>query len=693
LTILTDVGTGEPVGSRAPALPRTALWLAAYVVASVCGRIIIVQPDNVVVVWPASGVALVWLASGPGRRQLIIDTALLAVTTTVVIALTDGGSLQSGLALLSVIQTLVALWLIRRWVPGIWGTGGREVISKLGQFGLILAAVAIGALAMAVLRTVLGVLLVPGEEWYLGIGRWGRNAAAMATIGVFGLVLGGWIAERRDKGLPIFTRPSRGDVLHAAGVLSVTVGIFYFGFYLQPDVPSTFMLTLTVVWCAIRFNVVLTAGLSVLTGAASVLMTILGYGPISAVGDPETRALLAQIFVVVLVVIGMTIALTRRQFFDTIRALEQSEAVLALRANELDLVMSHLEDGVAIIEEGGRVVHTNTAIRTAFGSRPEQPVERVAEVGERDGQAYHPDGRPLAEADNPVNRALAGEVIDREEYHHVDGHGVARWLEVSAFPIPHAVDAPARAMIVIRDTTAATTHRESLVSFAGTVAHDLNNPLSVIDGWAEALEEDFAASQSREAALAMPMIQHIRASVANARAFISDLLAHTVARDQALECEQISLGSMVKQITGSRDRPRNGGEIIAGDLLDVWADPVLLRQVLDNLIGNGVKYVERGTVPRILIEAEREDAGWARVRVRDNGIGVPTAQRERIFDSFHRASANGYQGTGLGLAICKRIIQRHGGNISVTDNPDGVGSCFEFTLPTNAEALNRATMV
>ena len=248
-------------------------------------------------------------------------------------------------------------------------------------------------------------------------------------------------------------------------------------------------------------------------------------------------------------------------------------------------------------------------------------------------------------------------------------------------------------MIVIRDTTAATTHRESLVSFAGTVAHDLNNPLSVIDGWAEALEEDFASSDSPDASRAAPMVQHIRASVRQARGFISDLLAHTVARDQALECELIALRNMVKHIAGTRDRPRHGGDIEAGDMIDVWADRMLLRQALDNLVGNAFKYVERGTVPRVRIEAERVDDGWARIMVRDNGIGVPIADRERVFDSFHRASAPSYQGTGLGLAICKRIIQRHGGNIRVTDNPDGVGSCFEFTLPTTAEALKRATLM
>lgn len=205
-----------------PALARTVLWVAAYVFASLLGRIIVVQPHSVGVVWPASGIALVWLASAHHRQQLITDTVLLSVCTMVVIALTDGGALRSTLALLSVVQTLVALWLIRRWVPNIWGSGGREAISNLNQFGRILAAVAIGALAMAVLRTVLGILLVPGDEWSLAIGRWGRNATAMGTIGVFGLLLGGWMDEKHERGQPVFNPPSRNDLLHGTGVLALT---------------------------------------------------------------------------------------------------------------------------------------------------------------------------------------------------------------------------------------------------------------------------------------------------------------------------------------------------------------------------------------------------------------------------------------------------------------------------------------
>ena len=685
------VATEETRRDTVPAVPRTIIWCLLYVFASLLGRIIIVQPNNVGVVWPAAGVALVWVASARDRTQLIIDAVLIATLTTTVLAFTDGTTAQILMSPLSIVQPLVALWLIRRWVPHIWGAGGREPMNKLGDFGRLLAAVALAALVMAVLRTTLGLLFIPDETAQLAFGRWGRNAAAMATIGTLGLLIGGWLAQRRDAGLPPVNAPSRNDVVHGVGVALATVAVFYFGFYLNPGVPSTFMLTLAVVWCAIRFNVVLTALHSVVTGIAAVVLTIAGYGPIAEVSGSEAKALIAQIFVLVLLVIGMVIALSRQQFFETIDDLERSEAVLAVRAEELDLVMAHLQDGVAIIEEGGRILHSNKALRTAFGSRPDEPLDRVRDPEENPSQAFHPDGRPLEEAENPLTRAFMGEHIEGEEYYHIDEFGVARWLQCWAFPMPHAVDAPVRAMILIRDTTADTTHRESLVSFAGTVAHDLNNPLSVIDGWAEALEEDLANSDENDALAAAPMVQHIRAGVEQMRGFIGDLLAHAVARDQTLSCEQVALRNMVKHIVDTRDRPHDGGEIFAGELYDVWADRVLLRQVLDNLISNSFKYVDAGTVPRVLIEAEKVDDNWVKVMVRDNGIGIPPEQRQRVFDRFERLTANNYAGTGLGLAIVKRIVVRHGGTITIGDNPEGVGTCFEFTLPTNAETLAAAT--
>ncbi|MFD0518058.1 sensor histidine kinase [Paractinoplanes durhamensis] len=117
------------------------------------------------------------------------------------------------------------------------------------------------------------------------------------------------------------------------------------------------------------------------------------------------------------------------------------------------------------------------------------------------------------------------------------------------------------------------------------------------------------------------------------------------------------------------------------DLAVVDADPVLTRQLLENLIGNAIKYTATGVVPRIAVSCEPTGDGFVRVAVDDNGIGIPAGQHEAIFQNFHRAhAAAGYAGTGLGLAICKRIVERHGGTITAAGNDLG-GSRMTFTLP------------
>jgi hypothetical protein len=107
----------------------------------------------------------------------------------------------------------------------------------------------------------------------------------------------------------------------------------------------------------------------------------------------------------------------------------------------------------------------------------------------------------------------------------------------------------------------------------------------------------------------------------------------------------------------------------------------MLRHVVDNLVGNALKYVQMGRPARIDITAGAGPTGWTRIEVADRGIGIPDEDKPNIFETFHRArTAAGYAGTGLGLAICRRIVERHGGTIGVTDNPGG-GTRFAFTLP------------
>jgi chemotaxis family two-component system sensor kinase Cph1 len=122
---------------------------------------------------------------------------------------------------------------------------------------------------------------------------------------------------------------------------------------------------------------------------------------------------------------------------------------------------------------------------------------------------------------------------------------------------------------------------------------------------------------------------------------------------------------------------QTGARLESGELPDVDGDPRHLRRVLQNLIGNAVKF--RGEKqPHVHVSAWRREDEWV-ITVRDNGVGVDPDQASRIFDMFSRAST-APEGSGIGLAVCRRVVEAHGGVIWV-EPAEGGGSAFSFTLP------------
>jgi signal transduction histidine kinase len=120
-----------------------------------------------------------------------------------------------------------------------------------------------------------------------------------------------------------------------------------------------------------------------------------------------------------------------------------------------------------------------------------------------------------------------------------------------------------------------------------------------------------------------------------------------------------------------------------GPLPVVRADPGMIRQLLDNLIGNALKYTRVGQPADIGISATQSPDGTVDIQIADRGIGIPADEQADVFTSFHRAhTGRGYAGTGLGLAICQRVVDRHGGTIRAEDNPGG-GTRIRVMLPVD----------
>jgi signal transduction histidine kinase len=151
------------------------------------------------------------------------------------------------------------------------------------------------------------------------------------------------------------------------------------------------------------------------------------------------------------------------------------------------------------------------------------------------------------------------------------------------------------------------------------------------------------------------------------------------ARAGELTSERVALSSVVDDVTEDL-RPsleEAGATVEVGELPEVDGDPRQLRRLLQNLVGNAVKF--RGEAPpRVEVSAHEGSEGWV-VTVRDNGIGVDSRQTSRIFAMFARGNGD-TEGTGIGLAVCRRVVEAHGGRIWV-EQAEGGGSAFRFTLP------------
>lgn len=231
-----------------------------------------------------------------------------------------------------------------------------------------------------------------------------------------------------------------------------------------------------------------------------------------------------------------------------------------------------------------------------------------------------------------------------------------------------------------QQTEARLRQREAeLEAFASITAHDLKSPLTTVAGYAAVIIDEHGDSLDPDA---RRYLDRITAGVSRMRRLIDDLLGYATARDAHLNPTTVDLAALVADVLSDRlATVAEPPHIDVVDLPTVTADPVLLRQVFDNLVGNALKYVRPGRTPYVAVTAEPTGDGW-RIEVTDRGIGIDPADQAAVFDTFHRArGSEGYPGTGLGLAICKQVITRHGGHIGVTTNPNG-GSRFWFTLPT-----------
>jgi len=217
-----------------------------------------------------------------------------------------------------------------------------------------------------------------------------------------------------------------------------------------------------------------------------------------------------------------------------------------------------------------------------------------------------------------------------------------------------------------------------LQQFAYVASHDLSEPLRMVSSYVQLLERRYSDQLDQDA---HEFIEFAVDGVNRMQRLIEDLLAYSRVGTSEYRHERVDIGALVDDtLGGMRATVADTGAIVThGELPAVVGDESQLRQLFQNLISNGIKFVQEGP-PRIHVAAERQAHAWS-FAVADNGIGIDPQHAERIFAVFKRLHGrDAYPGSGIGLSICKRIVERHGGRIWVEAN-EGGGSRFCFTLP------------
>ncbi len=244
------------------------------------------------------------------------------------------------------------------------------------------------------------------------------------------------------------------------------------------------------------------------------------------------------------------------------------------------------------------------------------------------------------------------------------------------------------------DLLAAEQDREALVArlrrsnaeleeFAMVASHDLQEPLRKIQVFGERLDQDFADALGPTG---RDYVRRMQTAGSRGQSLVLGLLAYSRVTTKAQPFVPVDLGRVVREVESDLEARLESvdGRLEIGPLPTIEADPLQIRQLVQNLVGNSLKFHRPDEPPLVRIRAERFErdgtAGWT-VAFEDNGIGFDQKYADRIFKLFQRLHERGvYEGSGMGLAICRKIAERHGGSIRVKSTA-GVGSQFMVDLP------------
>ena len=378
-----------------------------------------------------------------------------------------------------------------------------------------------------------------------------------------------------------------------------------------------------------------------------------------------------------------------RWFGTSIDIHDRKLAEDALRASEerFRTLIQQSADAVQLVRPDGVILYSSDSVETVLGYRPEEILGTAV-------QPYiHPDDQPAVLAWMSEVAAMPGAVASRQ-YRARHKNGTWAWLETT---IANHLETPSINAIVgnFRNITARKLAEMEREALAEAAAHDLNTPLTSVRGQAQLLRRRVRRGQAVEPAALEAGLAAIEAAADRMTALVAEMMDAaylSAGRPLELRLDSVDLAALARRTAEEAQRGTVRHRVrVTGDdapLVGEW-DATRLERVLANLLTNAIKFSPAGgeISLRLHCETAPDETAWAVASVTDQGVGIPPAELDRLFERYYRGTnvAGRIRGTGIGLAGAKQIVEQHGGTITVA-SIEGQGATFTLRLPLTPDA-------
>ena len=349
----------------------------------------------------------------------------------------------------------------------------------------------------------------------------------------------------------------------------------------------------------------------------------------------------------------------RREVRQTTSSLEKRALISETEKTRLESIFASIEDGVIVLDDKKKLILINRAARDAFG------LDKADLTGK------------------PIEAVILNS--DLHDLLVKSGDGAVKYYELNfddgrVFNVQHTPVPQIGSAITMQDISYLKRLDQMKSEFVHTVSHDLRSPLTAVLGYAELVERVGPLTEQQK-----EFIHRIQGSVQNITSLINELLdlgrleAGFDTRRESVQLESILQFSVGLLEPLANQKKLQLVQVVTGGLSPLRANPIRIRQMIENLVGNAIKYAPEGS--QVTISAREEDKQII-FEVKDTGPGIPLEEQAHIFEKFYRASnVVNTKGTGLGLAIVKNVVDSYHGRVWV-ESVVNHGASFFVVLPT-----------